>query len=1309
MTEPLSIYHRISRLLWRGMVATVVALAVYVSAGRVLVGMVAANQQWLIQNLSAHVPFHIERGALAAEWHGFGPELVFRDLQLVFADGEPLTLGGGRVAIDVWGSLLQGSLRIGHLRLSELLLSGEITASGEFRLMGLGGSGGDAAARLRALLLDSRHVTLENNTLYLQSPAAQQEVLSLNLALQRDGSRRQLRATLDAVDGSHIRVLADGIGDPLSPARYDGVVYINAALADLATLDRWRPLWGQPLPLGASGKALVEGWLDWNGEMSDLRWRLSGEDLILRGATGGWSLPVDRLSLEAGLQQQGQRLGVFVSDLQITHAGSQLAVPRLQIDVWGDSLRVRGRALPLTETAGLVQAAGVLPEGLATVLSDLQPGGELRELQFTLDDMTTDLPAWALSLGFADVSLASWRGAPGVTGASGHLQLAPSRGHLTLDSENIALDFPTVFSEALAYRELFGSLDIAWSETGVALDSGLLTAVGEEGEAHALLGLWIPLAATQTGIEMDLLVGLRDSDARYRQRYLPHILDDKLLTWLESSVQRATLDAGGFIWRGSLRPGLSTRRTVQLFFALRDAELAYHPRWPALSVPEGTVLIDDAQVSVWADQARLYSSAVSGVSAETWRTPAGRLRLAIAASGKGSAADGLRVINESPLDDTMQGALQQWSATGDLQLDLSLDLPLEDAGLPTQVALEVALADGELAIRPGGLDIDGLAGQLRYTSAEGFVAEGVTARLWGRELDVTLTQHAHGAEGEASGVSVALAGDIAMASLRDWLGGALPQWVAGEAPVTATLEFVPGARPQLRARSSLLGVALALPETWGKPPDEALPFTLDSSLGSGPLLLELRAADRAWARAVLREGELDAVSLGLQDQPLPPVSGTLRLSGHAALLDIDAWHAVLAPLMPPTSAPATATAAAPLQLDVEQLLVDSLLFAGQDWRDTLIDVQQTSAGWRGTLEAPWLRTAVSADTGLSSLVLNVDWLDVAGLGGSGGDAPDPGAISDWPDIDVAIAELLRGGRPLGQLSFALRPGERRLQVQQLQGRLADLQIAADPAPELSWSDQGTRLRMGLVAGDLAATLTALGYEAIVETEQGRFDVDMQWPGAPQQFSLADASGGLTLALENGRFLSASAGTSGALRVVSILDLADIVQRLSLTQWFESGIPFDRMSGELRVQDGVIRVPQIAVTGAGSSFRFSGRSNVASRELDGELVATLPVANNLPWVAALTAGLPVAAGVFVVSKLFEKQVSQLSSAVYRISGTWQEPAVRLDRIFDTRDGAEKELVVPAPEPAADGQSTQDASSSPASAAAPSPAADESSRR
>ncbi|MEQ8515542.1 MAG: hypothetical protein RIC38_08060, partial [Chromatocurvus sp.] len=46
-----------------------------------------------------------------------------------------------------------------------------------------------------------------------------------------------------------------------------------------------------------------------------------------------------------------------------------------------------------------------------------------------------------------------------------------------------------------------------------------------------------------------------------------------------------------------------------------------------------------------------------------------------------------------------------------------------------------------------------------------------------------------------------------------------------------------------------------------------------------------------------------------------------------------------------------------------------------------------------------------------------------------------------------------------------------------------------------------------------------------------------------------------------------------------------------------------------------------------------------------------------------AQLPVAAGVFVVSKVFEKQVERMSSGVYSVSGPVGSPQLRLKRIFD----------------------------------------------
>jgi hypothetical protein len=114
--------------------------------------------------------------------------------------------------------------------------------------------------------------------------------------------------------------------------------------------------------------------------------------------------------------------------------------------------------------------------------------------------------------------------------------------------------------------------------------------------------------------------------------------------------------------------------------------------------------------------------------------------------------------------------------------------------------------------------------------------------------------------------------------------------------------------------------------------------------------------------------------------------------------------------------------------------------------------------------------------------------------------------------------------------------------------------------------------------------------------------------------------------------------------------------------FESGIPFDTVEGDVYFHPGTIEVTQLDVRGAASRFQFNGVSDVATRGIDGSMVATLPVANNLPWVAALAGGLPVAAGVFVVSKLFEKQFDLLSSALYSISGSWNDPRIEFDRIW-----------------------------------------------
>jgi uncharacterized protein YhdP len=297
--------------------------------------------------------------------------------------------------------------------------------------------------------------------------------------------------------------------------------------------------------------------------------------------------------------------------------------------------------------------------------------------------------------------------------------------------------------------------------------------------------------------------------------------------------------------------------------------------------------------------------------------------------------------------------------------------------------------------------------------------------------------------------------------------------------------------------------------------------------------------------------------------------------------------------------------------------------------------------------------------------LEIEYLDLDRLSDVEPSGESSESSFEMPLLDISLENLFQSGQRLGELDFKLSKQTNIFTVDSLHGEIANLRVRSDQPGHLVWH-QGpeayTELQVTLAFDDLGQTLEYFDYQRIVETRSGEFEVDLRWPGGPQDFSLPDGQGTLKADIGQGSFLEAPASASGALRVVSILNLADIVQRLSLSNMFETGIPFDSVHGELDVRDGKLTVARMDVEG-GSSFQFSGVSDLQTRSLDGQLVATLPVANNLPWIAALAASLPVAAGVFVVSQVFNKQMKRLSSAVYTIGGSWDEPEVTFDRIFD----------------------------------------------
>jgi uncharacterized protein (TIGR02099 family) len=1286
-----SFFHRLSGILWTTIVTAIVALALYVSFGRLAMSNIGQHHDRILAELNARLPFAVAARQVSGDWHSFSPEIVLSGLRLTMPGNQdqPLELAEGRLELDVWRMLISGSLQTSELRLKQLRLRGELTAEGSLRLAGLGGGQGPVES-LQGFLLNAEHIELADAELLLSLPDGSERDLRVDMDLIRTGGRRQLSAAVESSDGTRLTALAEGVGNPFRPETFAGELYLDMTAVDVQALRAALP---DHLPAAiTAGRLDLELWLAWELGEPRIEGQFDGSNLLLAPAGSEWEMPVERITFNASLVENRDRWTLFASDLVLRKNGHDLVLPRVRFGVRGDSIRLLSRDVSLAQLNRILVELEVTPPGLEEVFRVLQPAGWLSALELNVADYRNPAAEWLLQANFHDLVLDSWKGAPGASAASGYVKLGSGGGQVVVDARDMALEFPTVYREPLRYQEIHGTVNIDWFEDAVVLSSGLISARGEEGDISALFALNIPLTDTEVGLEMDLLAGVSDTPAGNRSKYLPYILDASLYDWLEGSIDEGMVQEGGFIWRGSLRAGLAAARTVQLFFDVVDASLAYHPKWPPISSLDGLVLIDDTSVSIWSEQASLYNTRVSFLSAEAWKAQDQQIRLQLDARLQGAAADGLTVVRESPLNAITSNAFDGWRMDGELATDLQLELNLTDNTASPRVTVEVLAQGGDLKINPGGLLIAGIKGQVAYSSETGFSSSDLQGRLWDQPLQLAIGQQPRVGQGTdrydpASSVTgVSFETRVAVTDISDWLGLPALGFASGRAAVAGQVRIAPGVPVQVAVASDLKGVALDLPTPWDSSAAQPTALSIAVSLGQQSTTIELALQEALRLDLHLTEGMPSGGALAFGQKPGPVEPGLLTIAGQMQSADVREWQDFLQtwwlaqePAVEGRDVPRAADDTGPATrrpgpgypgmtgIRVAKLGIDSVDLWGREFSDLVFSAELQAGEWRVTTELDWLRAELLLAAAGSRSRLDIDHLDFAALQQPSVAANAP-TTANWqiPDMDVVVRDLSKGGRQLGELAFALHTEGDTLIADNLSGDIAGLQLRDQDMNRLEWHQGNadrSALRARLHFGDLGRTLERFDYQRILETSAGTFNLELEWPGGPQEFALAQAQGLVSADVAEGRFLDTPPAASGALKVVSILNLAEIVARLSLTHMFESGISFRRLEGEAALHGGTIEVAGLNVRGASSGFQYSGLSSIADRDLQGELVVTLPVANNLPWVAALAAGLPVAAGVFVVSKVFEKQFNQLSSAVYEVTGNWDDPQVNFSRIFD----------------------------------------------
>lgn len=548
-------------------------------------------------------------------------------------------------------------------------------------------------------------------------------------------------------------------------------------------------------------------------------------------------------------------------------------------------------------------------------------------------------------------------------------------------------------------------------------------------------------------------------------------------------------------------------------------------------------------------------------------------------------------------------------------------------------------------------------------------------------------------------------------------------------------EFAAQSFARVTLSSNLAGVGIDLPAPYGKRARDERPFKF--SLWLQEKQSQIRVDYNQDVQALLRmdrgnNNQLLNANIALAADARLGDKAQFLVSGFLPGIDLDAWKAVQArylayaerltpvvvrPLSTPSYGDSESLASAadavgkiaglPFLLE---LVLGEYELGPMTLENLAVTAMPVQAGWQLAVKNPVVEgdvfvptsTFVPIDVNLRRLSLNSVELGLSKpVVATDAEAPaqavevpaevvkviDPRKL---PLANISVQSLLLDDKDYGTWSLQLRPDQRGVVIDNIRGTIRGVTVSGiddNPAePEsagarLIWqnTDVGVQTRFigRLSAGDIGAVLRDWQKPDMLDSTKASYEADLFWPGSPQDFSLLNLGGEMSIAMENGRFKRDASAGEGILRLMSVLNFDSLARRLRLdfSDLYKSGLAYDEITGKVRFNQGTLVFEEpLVVTTPSSGMQMAGTIDLRRERLNTRLIAALPVAGNVTFYAALATGLPAAAGIYLVSKLFKKQVDQATSVSYTIKGSWDNPKMRFDRLFESeqslRDSVKK---------------------------------------
>ena len=1181
---------------------------------------------------------------------------------------------------------------------------------------------------LRDVFLVGKQVNLIDLKTRIRLDSGHELEITVNrIFLEHDNNRHRLSATIQLEDRPEaISLIMEGSGDPFDISEFGSKAYVRVddfpteKLLALVARRYW-----ESLPKGQwrrNGQASIEAWLTLT-PVKGLSWlgkvKLSGLPFELKGKQ------VPFRSIDAEIVGDADFDGNWMLQLQNTNMQwGDTSHPAFSLQLKSNSAHefsLNADQIVLQYWHKWLVDSQLLPSSIAEIFDQLNPQGALQNVHFSWPG--EDPEAFQLRTNLANISAEAWSGAPAVTNVDGYLETTKASGFVDLDSrEGFSMHYTSVYTDAMRYDAANGQ--VAWwvrpEDKAVYVNSGPIKLHGEDGDATGYLYINAPLNRDDHTLELLLQIGIENSSARYHKKYVPFVVSENLRDWLDQSVVAGDVNQGGFIFHGFIGGALARAPSVQLWLDIENAELDYMSPWPAVSEVKAELILDTAHLLVNASAGKLYDSTLHNAKVELASQENGVSNLLINGQVSGSLKDGQKLLSESPIAEVTNDTFATWLMDGRYSADVALNIPMGHNTGAITYDVRVDVKEGKLALPFLNLSATELNGGLQISDQTAIAINAMKGNLFGNSIAITSALNS-----AKSLLKLKLDARADIADLVAWAGFSDVKQAAGVSRYLVEIDVPWGQVGQkdsqviVEVTSDLIGLSLALPEPLLKKPEQAIPFALQIPLDVDKLQVSASAGKFAQAALLWSKEDqsfkFDRGSVQLFGQARLPEQPMLRLGANIRRFDVSAWinafegqwEGIRAQPDKPDvlevdeiadddSADVVLTNENSLPLyivlNTEALLLDGDKNIGASSLEGIKSPERWMFSFQnerlaGTLDLP-LAEGSPLDLSLKVLRLplwsNDEQITTQDVIPESAAELENLALEDadvvWqrvksmPRIHTAISSLYVDEENIGQLNFNSYVLSDTWHIDNITGSLFGLsfsdRLSNTAGASLSWNHASNQsIFEGKVrAGDLGAVMTAFETEKLIESNSAVFNAKLAWSGDPYSVNLIGLHGDVDFQVKDGRFMRADASASNALmRLMGIFNFDTWIRRLQLdfSDVYASGMAYDEVKGALQFDRGLVQFnTPVSVKTPSSKMQMEGQVDLVKNTIDTRLTVNLPVLDNLTFIAAVSAGLPVAAGVFVASRLFEKQFDKMTSVNYRVVGALDSPTVQFKQVANS---------------------------------------------